>query len=76
MTRIDQTAAAKTWTEQNNAGNGYSVGNDGADINDLTAELGELVTAARTDRDVAIYRTTAGSLVFVGDSYGPWAVDA
>ena len=41
MTRIDQTAAAKTWTEQNNAGNGYSVGNDGADINDLTAELGK-----------------------------------
>jgi len=70
-----QAKAKRLWLDGNNAGNGYAVGNDSDDINDLAYYIrGRCVLEAWTDTDVAVYVDDDGDMVIVADSYGPWAV--
>lgn len=62
------------WTKGNNAGNGYEVGSEDDDINEIEG-IGELVVRASSSSEVAVYRKPDGSFVGVGDAEGPWAVD-
>lgn len=62
----------KAWNEGNNNGEGFAVGNDGDNINEI-AGIGELVQRSYADNQVAVYEGGEGYTV-VGDSYGPWAV--
>lgn len=58
----------------NDAGEGYAVGADDDNVNDLASEIGgTLVHAATTSDDIAVYSVN-GSAVLVGYSNGPWAV--
>ena len=63
------------WTTANNNGEGFSVGEDGQDINDLADDLGELIQRAYTNMDVAVYRN-GDTVTIVADVHGPWAVRA
>lgn len=67
-------AANDLWTAGNNAGQGFAVGAEGANINDLADELGTLVARSDVDTNVAIYQGRDGSVVLVADVHGPWAV--
>jgi hypothetical protein len=62
------------WARGNNAGDGYAVGDEGDDIDDLADEVGGTLIHW-PGHGVAVYRRSDGSLVAVGDAYGPWAVD-
>ena len=62
------------YNQMNNNGLGYSVGNETDNINELTG-IGELIKKAETADDVAVYQD-GDTTVIVGDSNGPWAVDA
>ena len=65
----------RQWAQGNNAGDGYAVGDEEDDINDLADEVGGALIQASPGHGVAVYRRDDGSLVAVGDAYGPWAVD-
>lgn len=62
------------WSAGNNAGQGFAVGAEDANINDLADELGTLAARSDCDTDVAIYQGRDGSVVLVADVHGPWAV--
>lgn len=62
------------WIDGNNAGQGYAVGDDDSDINDLAETLGlPLIERASNDRDIAVY-SDGVTTIAVGDANGPWAV--
>jgi len=62
------------WIEGNNAGNGYSIGEESDGINNL--HIGELLVRSSSSDRVAVYRLPlTRRLVAVGDAGGPWAVD-
>jgi len=64
----DYVARVRAWREGNNAGHGYA-----PDLSELTPVD---VQSDRLADYVDLYRDADGSLVLVGDGYGPWAVDA
>lgn len=71
---IDEKRALDLWREGNGAGEGFAVGEDSDDINEIEG-LGELVARANTSREVAQYLDKArGILTLVGDANGPWAI--
>ena len=57
------------WMRGNNAGNGFSVGEE-TDIITAIDGIGEIVSY---DYDIAVYQD-GDSLVAVADAHGPWAV--
>lgn len=64
----------RLYARGNDAGEGYAVGDQDSNINELAEEIGgTLIHRAETDDDVAVYQTSEG-FVIVGDSHGPWAV--
>lgn len=67
-----RTEARRLWTEGNDSGNGYTVGNDNDDISAIKG-IGELVSSEDVSDGLAIYRN-GDRVVVVGDSNGPWAV--
>jgi len=74
MSQTDRTSEA-LWTRLNDAGEGFAVGKETDDINEIDG-LGTLIQRAATDTDVAVYRAADGTLTIVGDANGPWAVQA
>lgn len=64
----------KIWHKKNNNGEGFSVGNDDDDINEL-GELGKLIERSTSSETVAVYRD-GDTITIVGDANGPWAVTA
>ena len=62
------------WNRENNQGNGFAVGDESDDINEITG-LGDLIERADSDNDVAVYRA-GETITIVGDAHGPWAVRA
>ena len=62
----DYAARERVWTAGNNEGHGYE-----PDLSDLTPV--DVQSQWQGDY-IDLYRDADGSLVLVGDSYGPWAV--
>ena len=66
----------KIWNELNNDGEGFSIGSFTDDINDIPNLDGfTLIKKSENDNDVAVYHDGVGSMVIVGNSNGPWAVN-
>jgi len=63
------TAVVAAWNAGNNAGQGYEIGEDG---DDTIAALGASFVTDIGYLTVGVYM---GSVIAVGDSSGPWAVD-
>jgi hypothetical protein len=63
------------WNRENNQGNGFAVGDESDDINEI-AGLGDLIERAHSDNDVAVYRDGNATTTIVGNANGPWAVRA
>ena len=63
--------------QQKNYRNAWRTGNDRGEGFDFAEASGlpmVLVQQGRTNEDVDVYREPEGSLILVGDCYGPWAV--
>ena len=60
------------FTKLNNAGLGFSVGDEGDDINAIKG-VGKLIRRSWSDNEVAVYMNE-DSFTLVGDCNGPWAV--
>ncbi len=71
---------ADIYSRENNAGNGFPVGDGNNNVNECqyatpTSGTMELLHASESDDDVAVYlQEQACRYVLVGDAHGPWAV--
>lgn len=66
-----RTAACTAWRAGNNAGDGYSPGDDYDPA--APREGWELIDLATADDQVDVWRV-GDDVVLVGDAHGPWAV--
>lgn len=62
----------REYNRLNNEGEGFSVGEEGEDINEIE-DIGTLVHPAPSNDKIAVYETE-DKYILVGDSFGPWAV--
>lgn len=60
------------WEKENDAGNGFAVGDESDHINEIRG-FGKLIVRAESDTDVAVYQLGSVTTI-VADSAGPWAV--
>lgn len=62
------------WSIEHEGGRSWFVGEIGDDVNELDEDLqAELILAAGSNRELAVYRVPDGSEVAVADVGGPWA---
>jgi hypothetical protein len=78
MPQITMTEACALYTAQNNAGNGYDLGDDDATTADAAVNAGDVILRARTTSEVWVVAPYDSlDLVLIGgDGMGrsPWAV--
>jgi len=63
------------WRAGNDAGNGFAVGGEDDDINEIPG-YGALVIESANSSAVSVYLASDGALTIVGNAHGPWAVRA
>lgn len=77
--QLTQSVASRLYTAANNNGEGYSLGDEDATVEDAAENLGEVIIRARTTSDVYVVRAHKDDRIVAigGDGMGcmPWAVD-
>lgn len=63
------------WNAGNDAGNGFAVGDEDDDINEIPG-YGALVIESANSGAVSVYLASDGAITIVGNANGPWAVRA
>ena len=61
------------YTRENDAGNGFAIGNGDDHVNHCGSEGMALISASHGAGDPAVYFRSAACII-VGDAHGPWAV--